>query len=178
MRKNTFCSLTSFTFFKFVFLMLFCLVTLCNCGSPGVSPKNPRVQNRIDPPVVPPPYADDFNYTETGKQIRRDYLNYTPDNLPPRPHNFTINDVWIEVYYGTYNGSIPVMMRFINGGSAGVVGQDVVADIPFHYGSGNRIIVWENGQFHGLQEAYDLGLLTQEDLRSIADLRNNPGYQN
>jgi len=46
-------------------------------------------------------------------------------------------------------------------------------------------IVWKDGQFYdgsgtyiglGLEEAYDLGLLTQDDLRKIADQFNDYNY--
>ena len=30
------------------------------------------------------------------------------------------------------------------------------------------IIAWKDGQIHELKDAYDLGLLTQKDIRSIA----------
>ena len=54
-----------------------------------------------------------------------------------------------------------------------------VAGIPFRYDNGNRILLWKvkesdgawpgtGSRFYELQEAYDTGLLTQEDLKSIA----------
>jgi hypothetical protein len=56
--------------------------------------------------------------------------------------------------------------------------EETVASIVFRYDNGNRIIIWKYtawnsvtstyGKFYALQEAYDRGFLTVDDIKSIA----------
>lgn len=97
-------------------------------------------------------------------------------------NDLTIDDIWIETYYGTYGryskyssddntGLIAVMVDFKDSGYTCEEREIVIAEILFHYNSGNSIIVWSPTPrtFYTLQEAYDQGLLTREDLSTIAD---------
>jgi hypothetical protein len=45
----------------------------------------------------------------------------------------------------------------------------VIAGITFVYPDTNTIRAWKDGIFYNLQDAYALGLLTQEDIQSIHD---------
>ena len=165
MLKNTFCQFATPAYLKLGLLMLCCLVTLCNCGAPGVSQKPPDLRIYIDPPVPSPPEQElDFNDSEKGKQIRRDYFNFLRDNRLD-----TIDDVWIGGYYGTYNDGFAIIMEtIIPFPSPAVLRTTVIADIEFQYNSGLNIVFWHEGRFYRLQDAYDLGLLTQEDLKEIS----------
>jgi len=81
MMKNISFLLNIPTFFKLVFVMSFCLVTLCSCGSNGAS-KRPQDEfyGRPGPIVVSeigqPTQQEDFNDTKIGKQIKQDYRDY------------------------------------------------------------------------------------------------------
>ena len=103
----------------------------------------------------------------------------------------------IEKYYGYYrlidrygngdlsNDCFAVMVtnnRYIVHDDA--AWETTVAGVPFRYDNGNRILLWRHptleemapgvrGYFHELQEAYDSGLLTLEDVRSIAYYHEN-----
>jgi len=173
MPKSSFLLFNIPAYVKLVFVMLFCLITLCNCGSSGTTNdwKDVSSTSPKDEPTTPviPPSGVDFNDTELGRQIRQDYLEYHTDIHGDSPWN-TIEDVLIEVYYGTYNGSIPVTMDVKGVGYAGNMRPIVVADINFLFNGPNEIIVWQEGKFYELHEAYDFGWLTQEDLRELADL--------
>ena len=103
----------------------------------------------------------------------RDIYEYgTFDGLSAETQRRIIQDcvdrdigVWgIGHYYGTYNGWIVVGVKVP---STGVIEFDIIGGFKFFGVS--SIIAWKNGQIHGLKDAYDLGLLTQEDLRSIAE---------
>jgi len=61
------------------------------------------------------------------------------------------------------------MMNFKGSSHTCVEREVVISGIIFHYNSENSIIVWRSGMFYDLQESYDLGLLTQEDLSNIAN---------
>ena len=120
-------------------------------------------------------------------RIRGVYSFYVKQYFP----EIDWQDIWqavqIEKYYGyynitTYNGDtawrngsrdidcIAVMM--VSGSSyyPDTGWEETVADTLFRYNDGNRILIWEHASdyFYELQEAYELGLLTEDDIRSIA----------
>ena len=102
-----------------------------------------------------------------------------------------VNDVQIENYYGSYkyfdisgkpyNDCVAVMMVSAYDVYFDEPWEETVAGVLFRYSNGNRIHLWkignsdelmtgilDTGRFYELQEAYDLGLLTEDDLISIA----------
>jgi len=80
----------------------------------------------------------------------------------------TLDDFFIKGYYGTYNGAVVVWVGMVGQLEWGVPGSERVAGIIFKYPTINDFIeVWKERTFYRLQEAYDSGLLTQEDLESI-----------
>ena len=86
-----------------------------------------------------------------------------------RTLNSLSNDdyVWVSDYLGTYRDKIAVVM---DGPFAylAVSTQETIDGITFGYGnSGPRIQIWDNGEFYGLQYAYDLALITKNDLLEI-----------
>lgn len=111
-------------------------------------------------------------------RIKDDYFNYLSHTFMLK--DMTVDDVWIEVYYGTYmmnnddsvvgaSGLVTVMADF-EGSDYICEERGIVIDgIPFHYNSGNSIIAWRPNRVFLLKDAYDFGLLTKEDLVNIAD---------
>ena len=170
MRKNTFSGFTFPVYFKLVFAAILCLATLCGCGGNAQDVKEVEIMPEpADPPLLGPIVPIDFNDTELGRQIRQDYLDELHSSGVWYLLDQTIDDVWITSYYGIYNGSVPLMITNRGAGYSGEVKTIVVADIKFTFG-GNIMSVWKEGEFYSLEEAYNLGFLTQEDLRGIADL--------
>ena len=105
------------------------------------------------------------------KQIDSDYLSelkksggYDPD----------VDGVFrVKNYYGTYNDCVPVMFSMPETGAM----RDVeVAGVVFHYTGSNTIIVWRDGDFFSLNEAYELELLTKDHIEAIASLHNSGKY--
>jgi hypothetical protein len=96
----------------------------------------------------------------TEWRIIRDYIrDYRNKYGTPDP-------VRITKYYGTYNGCVAVM---ITSGPAIQASWDIIiADTLFGYADGWEITAWKAGRFYELSEAYERGLLTREDIRSIA----------
>ena len=75
--------------------------------------------------------------------------------------------VWVSNYLGTYNGKVAVV---VDGpfGYAAVITYETVAGVTFRYAhAGPNINIWHNGNFYRLQNAYDSGLITQDDLFAI-----------
>ena len=86
-------------------------------------------------------------------------------------YHVTFDSVWIAGYYGTYNDCVAVVMRRIGPSSPLVlVWTTIVGESLFAYSSvyASRIIAWKEGLFYELQDAYNQGLLTNEDTRNIA----------
>ena len=109
-------------------------------------------------------------FWETEKQIRQDYVDTYVKPYDPKA---VADRVWIEcdyeacIYYS--NGCTALMLWYgENGGTDGMIREVIVAGDLFRYDSEHRITAWKNGNFYELQEAYDLGLLTKDDIKRIA----------
>jgi len=72
----------------------------------------------------------------------------------------------IDGYFGTYNGSVVLMMRSHHqtfNGDAPRWGVEV-AGYGFGFIDGLLALVWNEGAFYSLPSAYELGLLTAADI--------------
>ena len=171
MLKNTLPTFAAPVYLKLFFVVVFCMVTLCNCGSSDsqrpIDAFSAPIRPSPNPPIVNPQMNSDFIDTEIETRIIYDYFN----NLRDGNHDVhKIDDVWIAGYYGTYNGGFAVIMGCsIPIPGPAVLRTTIIADIEFYYSSGFNIIIWKEGQFYGLQKAYDFGLLTQDDLLKISE---------
>ena len=68
-------------------------------------------------------------------------------------------------HYGTYNGYVVVFIPPFIGGATH--GQEEVAGYVFNYGWAFHLLVYRNGRFTDLKEAYKAGKLTKEDIGEI-----------
>ena len=160
-------------YFMLIFTALFCLAALCGCGMGGYSkvkvnegvpkdnngnPINIRVQNGLSDGMA--------------GQIRWDYFNNYM-----KGYFSTIDNVWIKGYYGTYNGSVVVIMNSYPGPMTTI---DLIIDgIVFTYDATHPFLVWRDGQLYGLEKAYDIGFLAREDILDIVTggrRYDYPGY--
>jgi len=79
--------------------------------------------------------------------------------------DFSILSNYPVIYYGSYNNAVV----FIDGGLGWDVGiYEVVGGILFFTPTSNELNIWKEGQLYALPAAYDLGLLTINDLMNIA----------
>jgi len=85
----------------------------------------------------------------------------------PRQGAFLPERVIIDHYFGTYNGSVALMIRSDDEGFTMATRQYEIAGVEFHFNDGQALWVWNDGEFHRLHEAYMHGLLTTQDIRSI-----------
>jgi hypothetical protein len=99
-------------------------------------------------------------------QIEDDYAKcrYTNGANPE------IDGPWrIEYCYGIYSGCVAVMFSLPG---SGVLRTVEIAGSVIHYRSSVSIYVWNDGRFFSLENAYNQGLLSKEDVAQIADLHN------
>ena len=102
-------------------------------------------------------------------RIEADYLAYHVEQNgfdPTKNPSLTVGG-----YYGTFGGAVVVMMDGFD--HSDVCVDAVVADSVIHYGDSNTIQVWKNGVFYELNEAYERGLLTKNDVERIAVWHNH-----
>jgi len=109
---------------------------------------------------------------ELERQILQDYVSHhnasfgTPSG-PPVP--LTEDEIWVAEYFGTYNNCVVMSVRG-NWGYAGVAWVKDIAGIRFGHGDLGKVpITWKDGSFNTLEDAYDQGWLTKDDIRSIAE---------
>ena len=96
------------------------------------------------------------------ERIRNDYLLYLRAQGETEA---TLDDVKILKNYGNYNGAVVVRMER---GAFEVITTIQVGGVDFTFSNTNTAIVWHDGQFSELEEAYDNGLLTKDNLIAIA----------
>jgi len=133
--------------------------------SPSPSPKEEEVNDTFAPKPKDPVElsAEQENRIKEDWMVFRGYTDY--------PDRYSIEEIQIDEYYGTYNGCIAVMIYGY--GPYDFLGLTVtVAGVEFYYGDGHRIGAWHDGSFYSLDSAYEKGLLTKEDLRNIAYYQN------
>lgn len=95
---------------------------------------------------------------EVASQIKQDYYDKGLGNLG-------VNEIGLE-YYGTYNGAVAVMV-FGSNAVGDAVWECTVDGIKFSYRNYVPLIVWKDGEFYTLQEAYGNDFLTKDNLKSI-----------
>ena len=104
------------------------------------------------------------------KAIEKDFAkNEYANGADPK-----IDGPWhIEYCYGIYDGCVAVMFSLP---SCGVHWEDEIADSISLYRNSLSILVWKNGSFMSIKEAYDQGMLSKEDVAKIAKIHNNDRY--
>lgn len=68
-------------------------------------------------------------------------------------------------YYGTYNGAVV----YIDGGQLTVITKIEVAGEEFSWPSSFTIYAYKDGWFYDLETAYEKGILTEKNIKSIAE---------
>ena len=88
-----------------------------------------------------------------------------------------LEEFYVKRYYGEYNGAVPVRVEgpFIY---TMAVELYVVAGYGIKNPDGNKIWVWKDGNFYLLNDAYENGILTEEDIANIAWLSYYGKYVN
>ena len=128
----------------------------------------------------PPNGEEEEGLNAQLSRIKRDYFEKFCAN---GQGGYTIEDVSLG-YYGTYNGYAVVTMRLETGETLGgrmslpvdIAGFEFMLNPNYHY------MLWKDGQFagryfekfgenvwrsYGWTAAYELGLLSQDDIRQI-----------
>jgi hypothetical protein len=109
------------------------------------------------------------------QRVIQDFKDAFPDSVDPR------YGCYISGYYGTYNGCVAVSITRPGIPHPDVVWDETIAGITLYdIDYPTKPLVWKDGRFYtgyeytsGVKEAYDSGLLAEDDVRSIAGLFND-----
>jgi len=99
-------------------------------------------------------------------ELRRDYFNQF---VKPIDNDAKLEDVQILKYCGNFDGV--VVVRF-DRPAYGVITTIQVGGVDFIFNNSNVAIVWHDGNFFELQEAYENGLLSIANLTYVAGKLN------
>ncbi len=77
-------------------------------------------------------------------------------------------------HYGTYNGYVVVFIPpFPPESFPGPLGPETIAGYAFNFGCPFQLVVYRNGRFTDLKEAYEAGKLTKENIAEIYEYHKN-----
>lgn len=108
--------------------------------------------------LEPPTDALLFRFIAESEAYQRRDSHYDPKYQYP---------FWIDRYYGRFGEVV-----FIYWGGGGLMYSDAewtdcVAGYEYRYSDGNRIRVWAHGTFMSMEEAYEQGIITKEQVAVI-----------
>ena len=122
------------------------------------------------------------NVSELDEEIKNRILqDYFDTFIRPYYFRATIADIWIDGYDGTYNGSVVVNIKRrsspprITFEEIAAIWDETIAGVRFRFHYRDRPIVWRDGVFYEIQEAFELGFLEQKDLIEITTF-NSRGF--
>jgi len=96
--------------------------------------------------------------------IKQDYLKF----FYTLPNNYNVDGVKIIRYFGNYNGNVVLIINDDYSGSAGWVEKVKIAEYEFIFPDiTESIVVYNDGVFYELKQAYNQGLLTNDEIRDI-----------
>ena len=164
---------------RIVVLLLLCAL-LCGCSAAGSNPVAtvPSTLNMetMAPTTVPEatvpsgtihkgpgltvdPYDPENKVPEiTKNQIRQDFCKVNPAISP--------DDVRLR-FMGYFKDAYVLFVDVKDMMYAEVITTEKVAGFTFVYSCSQHMLVWHEGQFYSLKLAYDNGILTKEDLRTL-----------
>lgn len=95
-------------------------------------------------------------------RIKKDYIKFTNEDL-------SVEDIAVMYYYGKYNDSYAVVMHSIDAEYSEWEWAEKVGSVEITYSSGYFSMIYNNGQFYRLPEAFDKGLISENDLLQIKE---------
>lgn len=153
-------------------------VLLCGCAAAGPGPQmgaltdptnastedNSNVTIPIasvpkNPGLTVDPYDPENKVPEiTKNQIRKDFCNVNP--------GVSVEDVRLR-FMGYFEDAYVLFVDVKDMMYMEVITIEKVAGLTFVYSCSQHMQVWHDGQFYSLKLAYNNGILTQDDLRTL-----------
>ncbi len=167
---------------KKIIAVFFILMLLTGCGEQPVD-----VEQTAEPTAVPTPIPTEFVPAplepaeltqEQWEQMQQTTTCMTADGEVDLKNSKISAHILRDVdYYGTYQGYIALR---IHKTEIGGNDQEEVAGCTLYYSGFSdklycRVLLWKDDTFYHLRYAYDQGLITAEDVKTIA-YYNNLGH--
>ena len=105
-------------------------------------------------------------------KIRQDYLETFDENYISQ-NGYTIDNVIFARYCGTYNGYVIVTMGLYTGMSRPGFQNLTIAGFDFFLPGDYSYLMWKDGQFNSWLDAYERGILSQDDISNIHQYYGN-----
>ena len=180
---------------KIILLLILILIIITLTACDGDDPTTPESEINVEPPSEPiseevisvyepsPPPESEVDVTsedehtltslvplsaEMERRVKEDWVAWRIGENPQISEYLTVEGTEIYRFYGTYNGAIAAMLHSDIFGYGNVWWEETIAEITVGYSNANFIVVWYDGAFLQLQSAYDEGVLTKEDIETIA----------
>ena len=135
----------------FVWFMVFIItLSLFGCQESESTPKYPDAEG-VDPAVA--------------LTLRKDYLQQLRSEEPET--EMTLADIYVQAYYGTYSGCEIVYMGTSPVHTGQLRSVVVAGYIITLLGGGHKLYVHKDTHFYTLNEAYDAGYITTEDVEDF-----------
>ena len=131
------------------FIIFIITLSLFGCQAPDTAPKHPDAEE-VDPAVA--------------LNLRKDYLRQLCLEKPET--EITLDEIWVQDYYGTYSGCEIVHMGD-SFGHTDALRRVVVAGYIITLESSQMLYVHKDTHFYTLNEAYDAGYITTEDVEAF-----------
>jgi len=120
-------------------------------------------ENNVNNYTRHPNSVDTIN-AQLENRIREDFVQVRSEH---GEIDFTMQDVWVNGYFGTYNDSSVVMIRIMGIDGPPAIGSFMIEDMEFFFNYGHEYLVWNDGNFYTLETAHSNGLLHINDIRAI-----------
>ena len=103
------------------------------------------------------------------EQLDRETKQRIIDDYYVKYNSVLSDSVFIEIThcFGIYNGSAALWIDCNEFEYYQMIWEDIVAEYTFSYNDSQQIWIWNEGKFYTVTEAYDNGLLTEDDVGEI-----------
>ena len=104
---------------------------------------------------------------ELESRILQDYFDtFILPEIEHHPEGTSAGDVRINGFDGIYNGGAVVNIRSPRGFPA-AIWEERIDNVLFRFHYKDKPVMWKDGLFYEMREAYDAGFLTRDDLIQI-----------
>ena len=160
-------------------LLLFSLVLLSACAQKPSELETPETTAPPETSAEPVPETnlDDLQFVleMPSKELQERFVNEYKAFMAQQYGDAYQNPsfvIEIEYWYGSFGD---IHFLYINDGNLDYTFlpvTDYVADSVFGYSHAHRIMVWVNGQFLHIKDAYEQNLITKNMVETIANIHN------
>ena len=145
-----------------ILVILAVSITLFSAAASGVS-ETPDIQRYKDPLEK-----------ETESRIKNDYIYFFLNfKAPGRNYDLSEEDVKISLCIGDFNGAYVLDICLYGEFFDYAIYKETVAGVEFTYQSSKFYLVWKDGEFKRITDAYSSGWLCDSDLEIIQRLTAN-----